>query len=246
MPKRSTSPAASAARRSRVAVHVKISIADVTGRVIRTIDGTKRAGINRVTWNLTPNPPPGAQGGGFGFGGGRGGFAASVDPGTYVVTLEVAGKKLTKPVVVLLLLVTTSRPLICMNWRSRGVATLLALDTACALDGSASHSNPLGDANGNGQPHDKQVIEPAHGDTADVGQFFLRGDQDHGTQPTQHDDAQGNTENPGEPDLLRPYGQDIAEKKPVQFAPVSSEQAQHQDTQRHRPGQQQGHNRVGE
>ena len=79
---------------------VKISIADVTGRVIRTIDGTKRAGINRVTWNLTPNPPPGAQGGGFGFGGGRGGFAASVDPGTYVVTLEVAGKKLTKPVVV--------------------------------------------------------------------------------------------------------------------------------------------------
>jgi hypothetical protein len=78
---------------------VKIAIADVSGRVIRNLDGTRRAGINRVMWNLAPNPPQGAQGGGFGFGGGRGGFT-SVEPGTYVVTLEAAGKKLTKPVVV--------------------------------------------------------------------------------------------------------------------------------------------------
>ena len=42
------------------------------GQVIRTIDGTKTAGINRVMWNLAPNPPPGPPAAGFG-GGGRGG-----------------------------------------------------------------------------------------------------------------------------------------------------------------------------
>jgi hypothetical protein len=78
---------------------VKISIADVTGRVIRAIDGTKTAGINRVMWNLSPTAPQG-QGGGGGFGGGRGGLT-TVEPGTYIVTLEVGGKKLTKPLQVL-------------------------------------------------------------------------------------------------------------------------------------------------
>jgi len=80
---------------------VQISIADVSGRVIRTLDGPKTAGINRVMWNLAPAPPPGQAGGGFGgFGGGRGG-AGAVEPGTYIVTLDVAGKKFTKPVQVL-------------------------------------------------------------------------------------------------------------------------------------------------
>jgi photosystem II stability/assembly factor-like uncharacterized protein len=72
---------------------VKLSIADVTGRVIRTLDGTKNAGINRVIWNLAPTT---AEGGGRGFGGGRGGFV-TVEPGTYLVTLEAGGKKVTKP-----------------------------------------------------------------------------------------------------------------------------------------------------
>ena len=40
---------------------VKITIADATGRTIRTIDGTKDQGINRVNWNLTPQPPPGGR-----------------------------------------------------------------------------------------------------------------------------------------------------------------------------------------
>ena len=83
---------------------MKVSIADVTGRVIRTIDGTKSAGINRVMWNLAPTSPQGQGGGGFGGGGfgggGRGGFV-TVEPGTYIVTLEVGGKKLTKPLQVL-------------------------------------------------------------------------------------------------------------------------------------------------
>src|SRR5262249_59701053 len=80
---------------------VKITIADASGKVIRNLDGGKNAGINRVMWNLAPNPPPGQQGGGFGGGGGRGGFAQAVEPGTYIVTLSVAGKTMTKPVTIL-------------------------------------------------------------------------------------------------------------------------------------------------
>jgi photosystem II stability/assembly factor-like uncharacterized protein len=82
---------------------VKITIADATGKTIRWIDGTKTQGINRVLWNLQPGQPPGQEtgrGAVGGFGGGRGGFNPGVDPGTYVVTLEVGGKKLTKPVTV--------------------------------------------------------------------------------------------------------------------------------------------------
>jgi len=78
---------------------VKITIADATGRTIRTIDGTKEQGINRVNWNLAPQPPPG-RGQGGGFGGGRGGVQ-TVDAGTYIVTLSVNGKTMTKPVSVL-------------------------------------------------------------------------------------------------------------------------------------------------
>ena len=71
---------------------VKISITDGTGRVVRTLDGTRRVGINRVAWNLSPTP----QAPGFGRGGG-----VTVAAGTYTVTLDVAGKKLTKPLTVL-------------------------------------------------------------------------------------------------------------------------------------------------
>ena len=73
---------------------------DVGGKVIRNLDGTKNAGLNRVVWNLAPNPPPNQQGGG-GFGGGRGGAPQAVEPGTYIVTLTGNGKTLTKPVTVL-------------------------------------------------------------------------------------------------------------------------------------------------
>jgi len=81
---------------------VKLSIADVNGRVIRNIDGTKQAGVNRVLWNLAANPPAqGDQGRGGGGGGGRGGFGQAVEAGTYVVTLSVGGKEYKKPVTVL-------------------------------------------------------------------------------------------------------------------------------------------------
>ena len=78
---------------------VKISIADAAGRVVRTLDGTKTAGVNRVVWNLAPAGRPGGGGGG----GGGGGFGnlPTVEPGTYTVTLTVNGRTLSKPLVVL-------------------------------------------------------------------------------------------------------------------------------------------------
>jgi hypothetical protein len=78
---------------------VKLTIADASGRVIRTLDGAKSAGLNRVAWNLAPTgrgPGPGGGGGGGGFGN-----VPSVEPGTYTVTLTVDGRTMSKPVVVL-------------------------------------------------------------------------------------------------------------------------------------------------
>ncbi len=83
---------------------VKITISDVTGKVVRTLSGTKDAGINRVQWNLRSDPPPrpaggGGRGGGGGGGGGQGGFGApALDPGIYLVKLTVGGKELTSKV----------------------------------------------------------------------------------------------------------------------------------------------------
>jgi hypothetical protein len=82
--------------KSAPAGDVKITIADATGQTIRTLDGTKVVGLNRVNWNLAPTPPGGGRQGGGGGGGGRGGFAAS-QPGAYTVTLSVGGKSLSKP-----------------------------------------------------------------------------------------------------------------------------------------------------
>jgi hypothetical protein len=43
---------------------VKITISDVTGRVVRNLTATKDVGLNRVMWNLRGDPPrPGGRGG---------------------------------------------------------------------------------------------------------------------------------------------------------------------------------------
>lgn len=78
---------------------VKITISDYSGRVVRTLDGSKQAGLNRVQWNLRPTPPPRPAGMGGG-GGGFGGMAPAVDAGTYIVKLTVGGKDYTTKVVV--------------------------------------------------------------------------------------------------------------------------------------------------
>ncbi len=58
---------------------VKITISDLAGRVVREMDGTKEAGLNRVQWNLGPNQValPGRFGGGGGGGRAAGGPAAA-------------------------------------------------------------------------------------------------------------------------------------------------------------------------
>jgi hypothetical protein len=92
---------------------VKITITEPGGRVVRELEGSKDAGINRVQWNLGPTPAqfPGrggaaaaeAQGG---RGRGRGGRGAPfitqnpVDPGIYVVKLSVGGKEMSTSVLV--------------------------------------------------------------------------------------------------------------------------------------------------
>lgn len=86
--------------RNAPAGEVKITITDTEGRVVRSLDGTRNAGINRVQWELDRNPAEGQGGRGGGRGGGFGG-GGSVDPGTYLVTLTVGNLRLSKPVQVL-------------------------------------------------------------------------------------------------------------------------------------------------
>jgi hypothetical protein len=63
--------------KSAPAGDVRIAISDVTGREIRSLEGTKDAGLNRVPWDLTLG---GAGRGGRG--GGRGAAAAPAAPAT--------------------------------------------------------------------------------------------------------------------------------------------------------------------
>jgi len=98
---------------------VKVTIADLTGRVVRTFNActekqaencaTKDAGLNRIQWTLSGDPPQltaeqqqALAGRGFGGGGrGRGGMAGpAIGPGTYVVKLTIGGKDYTARVVV--------------------------------------------------------------------------------------------------------------------------------------------------
>jgi hypothetical protein len=86
--------------KSAAAGDVKITISDITGREIRSIDGTKQAGLNRVQWNLAPN---GGGRGGRGFAGGGGGRGAQpppVGPGSYLVKVTVGDKLIGQKTVV--------------------------------------------------------------------------------------------------------------------------------------------------
>ncbi|MGE0886335.1 MAG: hypothetical protein AB7P14_22600 [Blastocatellales bacterium] len=82
---------------------VKITISDINGKVVRNIDGTKEAGLNRVQWNLRGDPPPrpaGFRGGPGGGGRGRFNFGLPLDPGVYLVKLLVDGKEMVTKVTV--------------------------------------------------------------------------------------------------------------------------------------------------
>jgi photosystem II stability/assembly factor-like uncharacterized protein len=78
---------------------VRIDILDPEGRMVQTMPGTKRKGINKVYWNLRMTPPKVASGGtkldfaGF--------TAPMVMPGTYTVKLTVGDKTYTEPITLL-------------------------------------------------------------------------------------------------------------------------------------------------
>ena len=81
---------------------VKLTITDYAGKVIRTMDGPKAAGLNRVEWDFRGNPPAGAAGAQARGGGGRrgGSGAPVVEPGAYLLTLSVGGKTYTTKILV--------------------------------------------------------------------------------------------------------------------------------------------------
>jgi hypothetical protein len=68
--------------RAAGAAPTPVTVADSTGRTVRTLEGPSTAGINRVVWDLADaerRPLP---------------------PGTYAVTLEAGGRRLTRLAVV--------------------------------------------------------------------------------------------------------------------------------------------------
>jgi len=65
-------------------------VSDPYGKMLQEIAGKGDAGMNAVLWDMRVPRSQGQAGGFRGFGG------AMVDPGEYMVTLELAGQKLTK------------------------------------------------------------------------------------------------------------------------------------------------------
>jgi len=74
---------------------VTITVADPYGTVLAGLTGKGEAGLNTVTWGMRAQKSGAKPGRGPGFAGG-----GLVGPGEYVVTLEAAGKKLSKKAVI--------------------------------------------------------------------------------------------------------------------------------------------------
>ncbi|MCL4813882.1 MAG: hypothetical protein KJ061_15435 [Vicinamibacteraceae bacterium] len=84
---------------------VTVTVSDAAGKTVRELKADGEAGINRVVWDTrmnSPLPPAPPGTGGPGGGGGFGAMAAAagprVEPGTYTVTIAVAGKQATTTV----------------------------------------------------------------------------------------------------------------------------------------------------
>jgi photosystem II stability/assembly factor-like uncharacterized protein len=74
------------------AADVRISISDITGREIRSMEGPKEPGLHRVQWNLSP------QGGGGGRGRGQGGGAPQAGaPGAPGIQAGTGGQQAAAP-----------------------------------------------------------------------------------------------------------------------------------------------------
>ncbi|MCJ7628234.1 MAG: hypothetical protein MUO50_07575, partial [Longimicrobiales bacterium] len=74
---------------------VELTITDMAGEPVRTLKGPGNRGINRVQWDLTLNPT-GASTGQPAPNRGR----APVDSGTYLVTLVVGGREMSRSITV--------------------------------------------------------------------------------------------------------------------------------------------------
>lgn len=79
----------------------KLTILDRSGQVVRELNGTNNAGVQRIVWDLRHQSPLLSPSGGQG-GGGFGNFARGprVLPGEYTVKLTVNGREMTKTVIV--------------------------------------------------------------------------------------------------------------------------------------------------
>ena len=98
---------------------VRVHISNAAGDTVRTLNGSRDVGVNRVVWNFQGQPQPQIRlrtkplyadwvefndagwrpGGGGGFFGGGGGVTQP--PGAYTVTLEVGGQSYAQPLTVL-------------------------------------------------------------------------------------------------------------------------------------------------
>jgi hypothetical protein len=76
---------------------VKITITDLSGKVLRELEGKGEAGFNTVMWDMRPGPEKG-RGSGEEYRESR--RPPLVEPGEYVVVLESGGGKLTQKAVV--------------------------------------------------------------------------------------------------------------------------------------------------
>ncbi|MCJ7564940.1 MAG: hypothetical protein MUP52_10180 [Candidatus Aminicenantes bacterium] len=77
--------------KEKAAAKVNIRVTDPYGKVLREINGKGEAGMNTIQWDMRVPRPQGQAPGFGGFGGG-----AMVDPGEYVVTIEIGDKTFTK------------------------------------------------------------------------------------------------------------------------------------------------------
>src|SRR5204863_4579422 len=102
--------------KSTPAGDVKIQVLDAAGQLARTLEGTKRAGLNRVYWDLryeqskpillrtsplyAPEVTVGPEGTRPLPEGGGGRISVLAPPGTYTVKLIAGGQELTQPLTV--------------------------------------------------------------------------------------------------------------------------------------------------
>ncbi len=74
---------------------VNLTITDMAGELVRTLTGPRTRGIHRVQWDLRANTPSGDQAAQ-----GQRQVRPPVDPGTYLVKLEVGGREMVRSILV--------------------------------------------------------------------------------------------------------------------------------------------------